>query len=429
MFRVEALFVETGQRVATVESPPGSASDLAPVLDSLQQRVTTTIVLGLAGVPLNTLSRLPSFEAAMLLRQGSALFEARDFAGSIPHFLQAYRSDTTFLPPLMHALIACGNLGRWSCMDSLLTIVMPRQAEIPAASMHTVERYSGWVRGDLEQVLQAERLAVRSDSNYSTLFNLSGFALQTGRPREALDALGQADSDGRYTQAWPAYWDRLASANHWLGLYREALEAARAGKARYAEVLYLRRLEIQALIALDRLEETAALLDEVERMEPDDGSSPGDVFRQVAADLARYGHEEESRELAERAVEWYRARDPESYRQEIAQALLVAGRAEEALEIIRPLVEETPDSLGRRGIYGMALVKTGDTAGAEAEAAWFEQLDSPYLFGKDTYWHAVILAHLGQLDEAVLLLRQAYREGRDRWEIRDDPNLKLLWGH
>ena len=71
---------------------------------------------------------------------------------------------------------------------------------------------------------------------------------------------------------------------------------------------------------------------------------------------------------------------------------------------------------------------TGDTAGAEAEAAWFEQLDRPYLFGEDTYWRAVILAHLGQLDEAVLLLRQAYREGRGRWEIGDDPNLKPLWG-
>lgn len=130
-----------------------------------------------------------------------------------------------------------------------------------------------------------------------------------------------------------------------------------------------------------------------------------------------------------RAVEWYRARDPEGYKKWTARALLLAGRAEAALQIIGPLVEETPDSLGRRGIYGIALAQTGDTAGAVAEAAWFEELARPYVFGEDTYWRAVILAYLGRKDQAVLLLRQPYREGRGRWQMLADANLKPLWGH
>jgi hypothetical protein len=104
-------------------------------------------------------------------------------------------------------------------------------------------------------------------------------------------------------------------------LYREALEAARAGKARYAEDLYL--------------------------------YSPAGVFIAVSTDLARFGHPDESQALAERAVEWYRARDPEHYRKWTARALLFAGHADEALEIIGPLVEETPDSIVRRGGRGL----------------------------------------------------------------------------
>jgi len=82
-----------------------------------------------------------------------------------------------------------------------------------------------------------------------------------------------------------------------------------------------------------------------------------------------------------------------------------------------------------RGTNHRALALTGATAGAEAEASWFEALDRPYMFGANTYWRAVILAHLGRRDEAVILLRQAYRDGRGRDVMLTDPNLMPLWGH
>ena len=149
----------------------------------------------------------------------------------------------------------------------------------------------------------------------------------------------------------------------------------------------------------------------------------------MAAALTRFGHQEESREMAERAYDWYQLRDPVEYRRQSAEALLLANRPQEALDLLRPLVGEYPDSLEYRGLRGIALALTGDADGSSAEVGWLEALEVPYLFGADTYWRAAILAHLGRKDEAVRLLRQAYREGRDLRERSTDPNLMPLWGH
>jgi|GEM_PF-2570514 len=272
-------------------------------------------------------------------------------------------------------------------------------------------------------------MLVAAESSSVNLYNFALFAAQTGRPGEVLRASEQVDVEDLLIRIWPDYWTQEAKAHYWLSQYEEGLETARAGTQRFPENLPLRRREIQALIALGRLEEIDPLLDDLETMEPVGSSSPGWMFRLVSGDLARFGHTSESRAIAERAVEWYQARDPDAYQRPTAQALILAGRAEEAMEIIGPLAEERPDSLRDHGIHSIALALTGDTTGAESKAAWFEALDRPYMFGENTYWRAAILSHLGRLDEAVILLRQAYREGRGRDAMHYDPNLMPLWDH
>jgi tetratricopeptide (TPR) repeat protein len=429
VFRVDAVETTTGEHLAALESPPGDASNPAVVLDSLQQRFVISTMLALAGVDINSLRRLPSYEVAAVHLQGVALFQERDFAGAARQYLEAHRMDNTYVRPLLAALYAYGNMGSWRSVDSLLPIVAPHRAEFSRSEAHAIDGFSARVRGDLEGVHQVNRMRLDIDSNSATLHNFAASALSTGRARVALDALEQMDADDPTALPWWDHWYAKASAYLWLGRPEESLEAARTGKSRFPERLRMRLYEMRALIAAGRLDEIGRLLDEVGWMEPNDDYPPAGVYVDVALALARHGHVAESRALAERAVAWYRARDPEHYRKWTAQALLLAGHLDEALEVIRPLVEETPDSIGRRGIYCVALAMTGDTAGAEAQAAWFEQLDRPYLFGEDTRWRAIILAHLGRTDEAVLLLRQAYREGRARDLMYYDVNLMPLWGH
>lgn len=192
------------------------------------------------------------------------------------------------------------------------------------------------------------------------------------------------------------------------------------------------------MIGLGRLEEIQPLLDEVEGLEPETGwfqASPALVYRNVAAVLARFGLRDQARETAERAVAWYTNRNPDGYRSDRARALFLAERPEEALGLLIPLVEDYPESLRYRGDLGIALALTGDEDGAEAQARWIEESDSPSVGGSHAYSRAVILAHLDRKDEAVRLLRQALNEGWSHYDVFAsrllwcDPHLMPLWGY
>jgi tetratricopeptide (TPR) repeat protein len=244
-----------------------------------------------------------------------------------------------------------------------------------------------------------------------------------------LEALAHCDPDGPTNRDWAPLWLGTSEAYYLTGKYQEALETARQGQERFPGNIRLRRREISALIALGRMDEIDPLFDALERMEPEGSRSPGGEFRGLAAELARLGYGEESRVLAERALDWYRARDPDGYQEPRARALLLVDRPEEALALLAPLVEESPDDLSLRGLHGIALALNEDRDGAQAEAEWLEELDRPYLRGENTYWRAAILAHLGRDAEAARLLATSLTEGRPfsgRWA---DPNFMPLWGY
>jgi hypothetical protein len=49
------------------------------------------------------------------------------------------------------------------------------------------------------------------------------------------------------------------------------------------------------------------------------------------------------------------------------------------------------------------------------DAPWLMDLQRPYLWGANTYWRGVIAAALGELEESVILFRQAFSEGQRFW--------------
>jgi tetratricopeptide (TPR) repeat protein len=186
-------------------------------------------------------------------------------------------------------------------------------------------------------------------------------------------------------------------------------------------------MEIRALAALDRWNEVDELLQQVEGMEPAFGSTPANVFGWLAGDFAKMGHEEESQDMAQRALDWCEAQDPDEYVRFRAWALLFLERPEQAMPLIEQVLDEDPENGAFRGWRGIALAQQGDVAGAEEEAAWLEPLDLPYQHGSKAIWRAGIYAHLGQPDKAVELVRQAIRDGYSWFALTRDLLLVPLW--
>ena len=426
LFWWELMDVSTGERFASFEVS-GSGTFPTSVLEDLQQRATSAAVL-MTVVDLRALPSVPTYEAAQSYVRGISIFRTGDWAGSLPHFLESYEADTTFLHPLLSAATAFVNLELWYEADSTVAILGDRRAEMSRSQGLQFESAVSNLSGNWPEALRLRRLMAQEDPARWGGYGLAHAALMAGYPAEALEALEGVLDEGQESE-WLWFWEHLAWANHALGRHREALDAAREGQALFPDFLLLRWREIQALVAMERLEQIRPLLSELEGKDPGEYSSPGWVLGLVAADLARFGHPEESRQAAERAIERYRTRDPDRFQMDGADLLLRAGRPLEAVNLLLPLVEAAPDDINLRGLLGVALAMTDDQAQAEVQASWLEELDRPYLFGLDTYWRAAILAHLDGRDEATRLLRQALGEGVPYAVLVSPSHFMPLWGY
>jgi tetratricopeptide (TPR) repeat protein len=268
----------------------------------------------------------------------------------------------------------------------------------------------------------------RMPDRHLKAFILGNVALRVGYPEEAYQALLHIDLDDPYWKR-PLPWWMMAQAAHYTGRFQEELEVARHGMAKNSNTWSLRRFEIRALAAMDRMNEIGPLVAELEGMEPAFGVNPGDQLSYAAADLGRLGKPEYGQDLARRALSWWQDRDPDAFLADRAAALLFLGQSEEALSLIGLILDQDPGAMDARGLHGIALAQLGNRPGAESEMAWLEELEIPYQLGRNTEWRAAILAHLGDRNGAAQLVGQSLEEGRMWRAIQTDWRFAPLWGH
>jgi TolB-like protein/tetratricopeptide (TPR) repeat protein len=421
--------VGSGEVLPSVEAS-GAIGEPMVVVDVLEQRVLAALAVSVDAFSGPYIGPASSYAAYKSLQRGFEIAMTGDEMGALPHFLRAYQIDTTFLTPLLWATGTYSRQELWVSADSLVAVLEPRRDELSPVEQLQLEYWTAEVAGDLEASLRAIRGVAQGDPRTGGAW-LATTALFAGRPEEAVRAMEYVDLEWETASGWMPVWADLAKANYLTGRYEAALEAAREGRVRFPEDPLLVGYEIWALIALGSLDEIEPLLDRVGEMDPSWGDSPGTIFMETAGELARHGHEEEARAAAERAVAWYVDRDPESHQLERSRALLAAGKPDEALALLGPLIDEDPENVTNHGLRGVALALSGDREGAEAEARWCGELDRPYLRGSNTYWRAAVLAHLGRSDEATRLRRDAFQEGRSYFAdpAPADLNFRPLWGY
>ena len=76
------------------------------------------------------------------------------------------------------------------------------------------------------------------------------------------------------------------------------------------------------------------------------------------------------------------------------------------------LAADFPDDWRYRAWLGQLAARTADREEAERVSIWLTTLNRPYLFGAPALRRARIAAILGESEEAVSLLREAYALGQ-----------------
>ena len=91
--------------------------------------------------------------------------------------------------------------------------------------------------------------------------------------------------------------------------------------------------------------------------------------------------------------------------------LYILGRWAEAKELYEGLDRDVPINSNYNGALGAIAARIQDRERALNIAKQLEEDKRPYLFGRPTLWRARIAALLGDKESAVILLRQAIKQG------------------
>jgi len=291
------------------------------------------------------------------------------------------------------------------------------------------------IRGNLETAYRIWReLTDRAPDNPMVAWFTMSAAVHTNRPgialglfdrfHEMIAARDNFTSNGMFAAG--------SQAAHLLGRYDQELAIARSWQEVLPDAVWPLTVEARALVGLGRLDEVESLVSAVEAR-PQAAGWAGDLMVNVSIFLRAHDHPKESLAMADRAVDWIGGgREPADnelpdYR--LGLALRLTGAFEQAREIFDRLNEAQPDNRFFLTARGVTAANLGDHDTAESVNTRLRELgDPPDQRGLTAYNRACLAAQMGDRDDALRLLREAFAQGLFfSLDIRMDPDLEPLW--
>jgi len=438
----QALVSDADEKILqAVEPLYAPSTKVMDGVESVRQRVLGALALlldeRLLGTSAQT-ARPPKFEAYQEFIEGIEDHRTRnDFASAKEHYKRAYSIDTTFLQAVFGVCATSMNLGQHDELDSLVEFLNTRRARLTVLQQLSLDNTSALLSEDRTQALSFARKAAKlaPGSNYE--YNLAWQAVFANRPREAIEALKRMDPDRGWARDWVPYWDFFADAYHVIGCHEEELEVARKGRERFPSSTALLYSEICALAALGRTDQIKELISTAETIIRHNGGSLGDLMTVASDELRAHGREDEAMALLDLAIRWYEGQPPDTLDAILdayGSALYDARRWDQAEDIFLKLSKRVPkDSLAGwqyESDLGFIAARQGDRTRAMEVAEWLKDLKFPHLNGENTYQRAGIAAILGDKEQAVALLKEAFMQGVPFvLSIHRNIDLESLWDY
>ncbi len=407
--------------VVVIPAVKGPRARPAPAVEQLRQRAMGAVAFHIEpGTIKGEVASPPTYDAYREYAVGLGLFGTEPLS-ALEHFERAAAMDTTFVAPWMIIYFCYTNTGRHAAADSLVRALSERRERLSPYEGWFLDYMDASLRGNSTEELRVLRLMHdASPDDYVAAYLLGLTAMALNRPREAAEALmaarrGEYEDTALYHQSWG--YSALSRALHLLGYYEQELDVLRLAREHYPGVMYLRGHEARALVALGRMDDLEALIDESLSLPAESGTA-ADVMSRASTALRVHVGREESIAMAERTVERRRQQiggatvaDDWWGHFYLAGELLEAERWQEAREVLVQLSTERPDDEGVLGALGVIAARLGEQEKAREILEGLRRLDRPYLRGVNTYWAACIAAQLGERDLAVELIQQALSQG------------------
>ena len=379
-------------------------------------------------------SRTPTYAAYQQFVLGLQQFSGNENA-SVPFFERASNLDTTFVLPLVWAIFAHGNNGRFAQRDSVIRLFSRRTP--PPGTLEALHLQYFLARNPEEALQIVLRGAQRSPG--STWSMHAGKLLHDrNRMREAIRYFEQVDVEHSWARGWQTYWLYFSRAQHTLADYAGEYRSALRGLAIEPEDPALNAIAVRALVGMRRTAELhERMLVLLRLLEASGCWSSRDQYEQAALEMRVHGDTVAEgmamrswitlckRELAEPADSLTSGR-----RLSLGMALYRANildSAQRVLEQLRRPSSNAFNTLQLSGRLGRIAARRGDRAGAERQMRLLLAGGS-----KDrntmTLEFAAIASLLGEQVQAFRALQSASRELHYA-RLHRDPDYANLWSY
>jgi DNA-binding SARP family transcriptional activator/TolB-like protein len=416
------------QRVMlSIEPAGGPRDDPIIAVETLRQRVVGALatVLDARIAPYTDAHRQPpTYEAYRVFVEAEELYD-RAFNPGSGHlideaqrlFLESVELDSTLIGAWGRAAAAAAVAGRPAEADSLARIAERYRDRLSPFSEARLDMMRANLEGDRIAALHAARKQMQTPLDPAIQ------ALQVNYPGETVEILEESEDYATLLGSYglvgieQIYWQVLTVGHHMRGDYRRELKAAQKARERNPNLLSMLELEVRALAALGRVDQVVDRLDESLSLPPQAGWLTARVMRVAAVELRAHGRPEAGLEASAREIDWYESRAPEENatrqgRFLLAESNYVGRRWETARSVYEELAREFPDNVHYKGYLGVLAARRSDRAEALRLSEELRGLADPYDFGRESYWQACIASQLGELDRAMVLLRDAYAQGK-----------------
>jgi serine/threonine protein kinase/tetratricopeptide (TPR) repeat protein len=419
-FQANITDVQKGKLIYASPSVAGKKDNPMEIVKTLQQR-TMGAIAAYYDIQAGSFVSCspPTFEAYQEYLRGLELF-GKDYSQSFDHMNKAVEFDPNFLLP--KAIIATGysNQGNYEKAKEIFEELNQKRTQLDQFTCLWIDSMMADLRGQNEESLRYCRLAADLAPNVVMMvYNVGLSEVWVNRPRKAIGEFSKIDLKKADLTRWgsaPWVFDVWADAHHMLGNFKKELEVAKQGERYFPERVWYLAIEARSYAAQGKVDKVREVI-ERSLTATSAGTTPADVMMEGAMELRAHGHKEESIEMAGEAVKWYKGRPAEEAAKEenryyLAGALYIAERWEEARAMFEALLSEKPDNIDYKGCLGSIAARLGDRTKALQISAELKALTKPYLFGKHTYRRACIASLLGEKEQALALLREAFAQGK-----------------
>ena len=408
--------------IHSIEPVKGSVDKKMEVIQALRETIMSSLAIYFNKAwdeSTLKLMKTPIYEAYREFVLGAEFFGV-DYPRAIQHFARAAEIDSSFILPRLYIASAYLLQGDYAKAESILRFINQHREQLSPIYCHSVDWHMALLRGQHNEALRFIRLQKKLAPKEITINYILGLtALLNNHPQESVEAFANMVSvspEILYSiRMYLWRFEFLAHALHMLGNYKQELKEVRKGQKYYPNILWLRAYEARALAALGKIDAVREVIDE-SLVEVSSSGTPGDVMLLAAQELREQGHKEAYQEIANRAVEWYKDKLQmkevnERMRHDLATALYTAERWGEAQAVFEELAKDDPENIEYKGRIGVLAARKGERDKALEIFKELESVDRPYLFGVHTYMCARIASLLGEKEQAVFLLRNAFAQG------------------